>query len=318
MRAAIFNMSGDNENATTAGIRIGKFISRTLDLPHFHKKDIAEQKLDTLIIVAGSFAFCGARDELAIAIRNAGEVIWVENDYTIKVPSINSKAESPFRKVWRDRQLIPHYWTTIRENSILTAKSRYVNWNSLTYEPIPVVFHKNKNVIYFGSFRSGRQRVFDKYFSHPCVPTIISQATSKFSEKYSHQLLTFLPRLERPTLSRTLSRYGFGLYLQDSKNDGKDYSPPNRFYEMLAAGLPMLFDEAAVNSAKLSGIEAKEFCVSSSKDFIKFLPYRNMIARKQADMWRNDYKGILTKRIKEIWEEHVTNTRTTVLHKRKT
>jgi hypothetical protein len=281
---------------------------------------IAEQTdLDALIIINGAYAFCKHLEPVSHAIATAKRIIWVQQDYTIVPPINNGLATSPFRKAFTDRKKAGkshlEFWTTCQKESKLTPLSSYINWNCLSMtEMILPKSTRPANVVYYGSFRKGREKHFMQFFRFPKVQTIISCPNSKF-ETYEDPLTKekFFqsPHIKhcRPPddLLAWLTQFGAGLYLEDRKSHSEFHSPPNRFYEMLSAGLPILFQQEAATTLWKAGYKnAEYFMVSTPLDVQRKLDNREIIGRKQRDQWhayamaeRKDLAG----KLKQAWEK---------------
>lgn len=240
---------------------------------------IAAEPLDVLFLVNGAFAFCNVLAEVGQAVRQAKRVVWVQNDYTIAPPKVESNAESPFRAAFRlrnDAGLPPmDYWTTIRINSLFGRASAYINWNALTFGPLKPGFRSYANatrpaVIYYGSYRQHREPYFDRFFDKPAVKFVVAGAAfAKFAASYP--LITVEPGIPQTEFIPTLAKYRAGLYIEDPKSHKEFHSPANRFYEMLSAGLPMMFQEEAVPRLAEAGYDITPWVVSTEKDVRRFM-----------------------------------------------
>jgi hypothetical protein len=314
---AIFNFTKPTDGSTVASNRIANFLAKELKLPLFWDGEVAKEKLDTLIIVNGAFAFCDCLPALGVAIEFAKRIIWVQQDYTIVPPKAESNANSPFRKAFRERRAagLPDmdWWTTIKSNSALTPRSDYVNWNSLTYTPLDDDLRKKwrsgarQDVFYYGAFRIGRASAFDRYFTKDCpVPITIYSTSKKFRERYEgaangqiefgEKIVDFAP---------TLCKHGLGLYIEDDKSHVQFHSPANRFYEMLGAGLPMVFQPECRIMLKEAGIDVPDAHVASAPwDFPKLMRRRAEIGAQQRELWHANYRQQLTRRVRTLWAKY--------------
>lgn len=313
MNAALFSFVKTYDNSIIASVKLTKFLAQTLELPIFEKGgDPVPDGLDVLVIVNGAYGFAGG-DTLAMlgrAIDTANRVVWVQQDYTIIPPKDEGSAESPFRKAFRDRHArgaAPvDYWTTCESYSrpgkaptghICGPGSRYMNWNILTFDPdldpIPVpdrAFHDS--MIYYGSYRvisssnrKDRAPYFRRYFTAPQVKTTISCPTTKFVEAgYVHENIKHLDRFDTRL---DLRHYGLGLYLEDQMSHKEYHSPANRFYEMLSAGVGIVFQPEACRflnyKAGLEGVD--DFTLWNADGAPEKMAQRDAIAAQQLDLW---------------------------------
>jgi hypothetical protein len=294
MKTKIFCFSKPVEHSTVASNRIAHFLARTTEIDLCWDSGIAAQPLDLLFIVNGAYAFCNCLPAIGKAVEQARRVVWVQNDYTIVPPKSVSKAGSPFRAAFVHRatkKLAPvDYWTTVGKNAALTPNSAYINWNSLTYEPIPIKIDPIKRgvLFYYGAFRKGREKAFDRYFTNPPVATMVSSTSNKFFNKYPN--LYTVEGIERERFYPFLAEFGAGLYLEDEKSHVEFHSPANRFYEMLSAGLPILFQPEAEAMMLKAGIDIKESILYSPEAARDMLRYRDDMARVQRERWGRDYR----------------------------
>src|SRR6266850_5946521 len=116
MKSAIFSLLPVKERSTIASVRIGRWLSDLLNIPLHDDDDILKEgSLDKLFIINGSTLYCKYLEALSQSVTSASEVYWVQNDYTLPPPKSHSDAQSPFRKAFADRELVPHYWTTCEQ-----------------------------------------------------------------------------------------------------------------------------------------------------------------------------------------------------------
>jgi hypothetical protein len=306
----VFSFSKPSPNSTVVSNRLATFIAKTLRLPLVYDEQIHGMRSDILIIVNGAFAFCKHLDDLASAIRLAERVVWVQNDYTIKPPAAVSGAESPFRKAfrYRHRRGAPptDFWTTLKEPpDVARGVVYYVNWNQLTYTGKPDDIarrpYNDKDLFYYGAFRMGRRGSFDKYFAQKKVPVSILSTSSKFSTAYP-RAQSVVPL--RP-LHLELRRHGLGLYIEDRKSHTEFHSPANRFYEMLSAGLPMVFEPEAAPMLLRAGFDVHGCVARNGKDLREAVERRIDIATFQRDSWHRPYRDELRSRLKKVYRTYL-------------
>jgi hypothetical protein len=312
MDAAIFSFVKTYENSVIASVKLTRFLAQVLELPIYEKGGASiPDGLDVLIIVNGAYAFAG-NDTLAMlgrAIETARRVVWVQQDYTVIPPKDEGNAESPFRKAFRNRLAVGapsvDYWTTCESYAkagraptghICGPGSRYMNWNVLTFDPdlrtIPMSDRVNHDsMIYYGSYRvinsanrKDRAPYFRRYLAEPHVKTTISCPTTKFIEAgYVHENIRHLDRFD---VRLDLPHYGLGLYLEDQMSHKEYHSPANRFYEMLSAGVGMVFQPEACRFLKhRAGLEVDDFTLWNAEEASGKMADRDAIAARQHDMW---------------------------------
>lgn len=305
MSNAIFSFSKPVPNSTVISNHIALFLSNVLGLPVYYDKEVATIKPDILFIVNGAFAFCDSLEPLATAIRAADRIVWIQNDYTIKPPKRDGDAQSPFRKAFVERAQAGYpdvdYWTTVRLNASKTPFSEYINWNMLTYQDSQLSFNKSgDDLFYYGAFRNNRQRYFDRYFARPYSLTSISSTSKKFAARYPH--VTVQAGIPREYFYQDLNSHGLGLYIEDPKSHKEYHSPANRFYEMLSASLPMVFQPESQPMLQRAGYDVTPFVVENRKDIARMMRIRKSIWRKQRD-WCGSYRAGLAQQVAAAYQK---------------
>lgn len=305
----VWSFTKPTPDATTASTRVATFLSELLEVPLAHDAAATQSPEDDLIIVNGSYAFCGQLPALAVAVRHARRIAWVQQDYTIVIPKHTSQGHSPFRAAFRLRHkagLSPvTIWTTCLP--LINQRDRYVNWNSLFYTPLPASRRSalrrgsTRTLLYYGSYRAGRVAYFDRYLSEriPGIRTVISGASDKF-ERYAHAEI--LPTIKpRSSMYEVLAQQGLGLYLEDRRSHSYYHSPSTRFYEMLSAGLPMVFQPEAVPMLKKYGdLDVSPYVVTSTQDIRRAMERREEIGAQQRRRWHHDYVGALKRSVHKV------------------
>jgi hypothetical protein len=209
----------------------------------------------------------------------------------------------------------PHleYWTTCAKESKMTEYSSYVNWNCLSMheKPVKKAYASHNNLVYYGSFRTGRKEHFDTFFKEPKCPIIISCPNRKFEKEYPSPLIKHVGA-ETDNLVQWLSQHGLGLYLEDKKSHKEFHSPPNRFYEMLSAGLPMIFQQESGPTLRQAGYnDIEQYTITNSnlnlwKDIKRKMDSREIIGKEQFNKWfiRAKAERInLSLAVKEAWQK---------------
>lgn len=307
----IFSFVKVTDSSIVASARIARFVSDLIETPLCWDAAIGDDPLDVLVIVGGAYAFAGddVLSSLGEAIRQTRRLVWIQNDYTVVPPKDQSGAESPFRRAFRDRASSgaapTDFWSTVKTMTrpgLVVDKtktgwrvgedSRYVNWNALTFDTADRRFvtadvdTDKESLFYYGSYRDGpgkkcRVKYFDQYFVAPMTRTVVSSPSSKFAERYSD--VTCVPKLTG-SLSHALCRYGLGLYVEDPRSHEEFHSPANRFYEMLSAGLPMIFQPESKRMLAEAGYDVSEFTAWRS-EVPGMMAINATIAARQREMW---------------------------------
>lgn len=299
MKSALFSFVRISDNSMVASVRIAKWLHKKLNVPLLWDESIGDMRdLDNLIIVNGAFGFSKVLEPLSHAIYGAKNVIWVQNDYTIIPPINDGDAESPFRKAFvrrkMDQKTDTVYWSTC-EKWYTKPNSHYVNWNQLTfdeeYDDKIVIPNRRKlatdTLFYYGSFRKDRVSLFDRYFSAPFVKTVVSCPNDKFKEAYPNIIGT------GPIMNdffNVIGSYGIGLYVEDRKSSREYHSPANRFYEMLSAGLPMVFQPECGPMLRKAGFDPEPYYVNNFRDIKRIMADREDVGMLQRARWVKDPK----------------------------
>ena len=316
----LFTFTKMSESSMIASVRIARFVSERLKIPVITDETIGEGRDDLLIIVNGAYAFCKCLPALGAAIDRAERVAWIQNDYTIIPPKPVSEAESPFRKAFRNRrergQPDVDFWTTCEDWVRLTPGSCYVNWNCLTFDED---YHPKKirrrrqtaggDLLYYGSWRGGggrssREIYFDRYFREPQVDVTISSPAKQFG-RYE-KVACVSPVREK--FYESIGSHGAGLYVEDRMSHDHYHSPANRFYEMLSAGLPILFQPECGYGLRKAGYDPTLFYCKTPREVAAMMHRREAIGEEQRRMWsdraaleRADLPNKLDKAIEKVF-----------------
>lgn len=300
--AKMFSFVKMSDNSMVASVRIARWLSNYLEVPVVDDGSIADKKLDTLIIVNGAYGFSKFLAPLGQAIEAARRVVWVQNDYTIIPPRDDGDAESPFRKAFVNRKTEGKtptvFWSTCHKWSERPGSS-YVNWNMLTfderYDPKEITKRRKvarDTLFYYGSYRDGsgkssRVPIFDRYFAKPVEKTVISSPSPKFAQRYTNKGVEHHGAIV-DNFYHVLSLHGLGLYIEDRKSSEEFHSPANRFYEMLSAGLPMVFQPEACPNMRKAGFDPEPYVVRNARDITKFMTIRDIVGAEQRNKWIPD------------------------------
>jgi hypothetical protein len=294
----MFSFVRVSEDSMVASVRIARWLSSYLDVPLMWGAEIGDQrKLDTLIIVNGAYGFSKVLEPLSKAILGARRVVWVQNDYTIIPPRTDGDAQSPFRRAFVTRQergdAPVTFWSTCHKWSERPGSS-YVNWNMLTfdekYDPKKIEQRRHPcgdDLLYYGSFRDGsgkssRVPLFDRYFKTPAVKTVISSPARQFRERYPG--CQHIDAITEDFYTE-IGCYGMGLYIEDRKSSEEFHSPANRFYEMLSAGLPMIFQPECGTMLRRAGFDPTPWQVSGGLSIRAMMREREAIGEAQRRAW---------------------------------
>jgi hypothetical protein len=296
-RFKIFTYVKPSETATMFSHQMAKFLSQELGEPLTWTDDIASDDLDTLIICAGGVAFCQHRDAPGRAVLRSERVVFVQNDYKSKMPKEEGKAETFYRKAFRirsQRKMRPiDYWGTVPANVAKTPTSHLVNWNLLAWRTGAQWTSAGRHLLYYGSWRKPRLPILDNYLSKPSVDTLVCNSTGRYEKRYPDCRHEPGGRLE---LSRIMAEAGLGLYVKDPV--ARD-PPACRFYEMLSAGLPMVFDAGCAEVMAGYGYDVAPFAVRGADDVPALVRQRRRLQSEQRAWIDRDFIEDVRRQLRE-------------------
>jgi hypothetical protein len=307
MRAAIWTFAKPSHDSVIASHRIAHALAKWGRMPIVYD---AAPVVDTLFIVNGAYAFCKHLPLLARMVVRAERIVWVQNDYTIIPPRFTSEGGSPFRAAFRKRHrrgLPPiEIWSTCEAPKFSEGwgRRRYVNWNALTYAPLPWKKRAphNGDLFYYGSYRKDRKDAFDRYLWSPrgYAVTLNVPRTGPW-ENYYRRGCTIEEADTNIDLREECARHGLGLYIEDRRSHKEFCSPANRFYEMLSAHLPMVFDKPTSVQLRRANLEVGPWAVRDVTDIRYCLRHRDEIRVEQHEEFGGcDYKDELRRKVKKM------------------
>ncbi len=311
-KSAVVSFLKCNGRSMIASVRIASFIAETLglDLIDTEEKCLAalhrqEFRYETLIVVNGPSAFLPWVELLGELCRaiSTKRIVWVMNDYTIYPPTqmrkvLNERKDLEF-EVWGTLPVFPPKWQGLAIWTRFPKEANaYINFNSLTYAPLPLVEPTKDGLMYYGAFRDGRKDEFVKYFSTKKYHVHIStsqRAVEKFeTECFDHTdtQFTFFPKWDS---FADLQDYKATLYIHDKFSTQYFCSPANRFYECLSAGVAMFFDESCVKTMEQDTFkfDVRPYVVKNADDVQEKLLYWKRIRNDQRANWCHDFIGDL-------------------------
>jgi hypothetical protein len=277
--------------STVASAHLSKFVADQSGGLLIDTKEMCDDtSYDVLFFVNGRFLFCDFRDECVTLVNNAKRVIWIQNDYRGLIPSqlkhLRGKVEM---------------WTTCPDNGT------YINWNQLTYysylRELPQPKKKIDGLFYWGSFRKGREKSFDKYFKDTNYTIHISTSSngSKGFLGMGEKNIKVYQPFESPA---SMLSFKTTIYLEDDKSHIQFHSLANRFYEALSAGLCILVDEQSISAFEKSGLKIDPFWIVHGKEDVeKKLAYSDKIKTDQQKEWDKDYKKDLINDFQKLLKE---------------
>ncbi len=317
MKSGVFCTAKMDDRSMLVSVKMTRYISNVLDLPIYGDVDVEE--VDGVIIyVNGPNAWNHkATAALAKAMINCKTVVFAENDYAITRPRLVSTAKDLFGSAWWRRAETGRppavFWTTVRSNAGQRGlhPQSYVNWNALTmrYDFTPMSRKKaSADLLYYGSYRPRRRQAFERYLVDAAVLVTVASKSSQFEELYGDEVpgnVNLQDAIPEGSLYEELTRHGLGLYIEDDRSHREFHSPANRFYEMLSAGLPMVFQPECAAMLSQAGFDVKPYVVEDGGDLMEAaLRDRVKIAARQRRDWYDGHRFDLElkKQVKAAWK----------------
>lgn len=246
----------------------------------------------------GAFSSNEFRHLLADQVRHCKRMIYVQQDYTIH-------PTSQVQKVLRDERGESHMfpfekgpvlWTTV-PSLMCKPQDSYVNWNALTYEEsFDYVGFRTPGLVYWGSYRKGREKYFGEYFDDVNYQVTLLVGKPIFKK---FDALNAVRQDPWKSISQ-LAHYEATVYIEDEKQHGEFHSLANRFYEALSAGLAIFIDKNAVSTFDEEGLYVDPYwVVSSAQDVAHRLPAARQTAARQKAAWSDQFREQLDKDVEE-------------------
>lgn len=223
---------------------------------------------DVIIYVhASAYSFV---DELWLEKNPDAELYYVTNEYNLGEPS----------PLWRAAKAGRHY-SVIANHSPEASKvvTKYTkNWSMTNLNSLILKdelqtekailrnslmnFAKNSDdssgsVLYWGSYRKGREKYYKKYLGSPYL---VTSTHEKNRDKFFKLGIKpqFTGRIDVLN-GRVPQKYS--LYIEDEHTHKHFNNLANRFYESLNLGMIPLFDESCIGTIEKSGYPIDESCI---------------------------------------------------------
>jgi len=245
-----------------------------------------------------------------VLVSKARSLVWLQNDYAIQTPTPTTNGASIFTRAFthRVREKLPMWvWTTCEDRvKHIPTMAKYVNWNCLAIEPmLDMVPPVSKKMLYWGAYRPGRQKSFARYFDEDSNNP--EDYTDWYLEKYVR--ISATPNGASKFMSATklvsdcfvgiidvpegIQKYAATVYMEDEMSHKRYHTPANRFYESLAAGVPMLIDNTAIGTIVKAGYAVPPAYISESLEDVIRLISRGpralrAVATQQRAQWTMD------------------------------
>lgn len=228
---------------------------------------------DIILISYGSFYFDFKKFVELIENQKSCKIGWLTNDYDLT-------PNSCFNKYFDF--IISNHFTKLK--MFQDKKQLMCNLNALISYETEFENKRKYDIIYYGTYRKGRENYFLHYFKDK---SIYLSCSSKNMKKYKHLgcNVKFIDKLNWQKGKETLRLFEKSLYIEDVATHSYFSHFANRFYESISCESLPLFDENCKNTIKKSTAYKipEELIISSHKDFsrIKYNDFKNWIKTTQ-------------------------------------
>jgi len=318
MKNGVFCTAQMIDTSPLSSVKMTKAINEVLGLKMYGDVDVEEVD-GTLIYVNGPNAWNHkATHALMEAMIKCRTLVFAENDYAITRPRMIGHANDDFGSAWWRRAKTGRppavFWSTVKSKAgqRVHHPQSYVNWNMLTmsYDFKPAERRTvRRDLLYYGSYRPNRRAAFERYLIGAEIPITIAarkKAADQFATLYDDQVpdnVTLVDAIPEIGFLDELTKHGLGLYIEDERSHWEFHSPANRFYEMLSAGLPMVFQPEARKMLGEADLNVTKYVVEDVASLTKAMRNRFKIAEEQQRQWRDctRFDLDLKKQIKAAW-----------------
>jgi len=290
----VINPTKCTATSITASNKIATWISSLLNIRLVDEAQKAKKALDfdidKVIVVNGMFGFCDFRDEIAKLCRKAKEVIWVGNDYAIKLPSnLNFlKHDSKFRR-------IAQY-----SNIGNFQNHQYLDFNKLLHWQGKQKNYLHQGLFYYGAFRKDRFPSFKHWLSKSDVQIHVSTAINNFAgfSDINPEMKLYKAAGD---IRKVLHQFQSSIYIEDEYSHKTLMSPANRFYEVIGAKILMFYDVKSKNTLEHAGFWHDDFSVQNIDEVKEKLKDYDSLRKKQIEMFDGkDFKKELEQEFLKI------------------
>lgn len=295
---AVFHFTPLKPDSTIASAKVARLLAEMTGATIIDRDPIPDCKFDRIFIINSPSAFCPYRDALARLCADHPDVVWIMQDYTIYPPTQMRKTLKRKMQCWSTLGYNPYPGRLTYANLIF---SETVNWNMLTWDPMPLRDPTIEGLIYYGAYRLGRVDLFQKYlFGQPFRVNISAsrQAMKKFYAQDYH-IVEYEPFRN---VIASLQAFSSTIYIEDEFSRDHYTATANRFFEAASAGIPIFFDRGCLKNLEEDGIEIDpEWIIDDPSDLRRHPQTLRVYAEAQAKAFRQrDYLGELRCKLSSI------------------
>lgn len=208
------------------------------------------KQYDLIIFAYSSFYFQFKPFMTLLEAQKNCKVGWITNEYNI-TPNGCFKDKIEFT--------ISNFENTKYPNNLS------INLNTLIYMGRNPEVKKKYNAVYYGTYRTGREKYFIKYLQDEVMLSTSEKNKKKFKVLGCNP--TYISKFNFLKKQETLNLFEKSLYIEDEKTHTLYNYLANRFYEAINCNALPLFDRSCENTIKKSGYYIPdEFIIDSIED----------------------------------------------------
>jgi hypothetical protein len=292
-----------HEGATNLHVRnarvLSEYLGATLIASHDGADETAQQKWD--VIICNHASGYSNVDYKCIEMNPDAKLFYITNEYNLGEPQLLWMAAKKGRKYDvianhppEASKVVKKYvnnWNILNLNCIIFSEPRIDTQESL----FPI---EKSGVIYYGSFRKGRSKYFQKYFDNRLCVSTSQDNILKFSEIFPNATARFIGKIKWFP-DQQLKSFQYSLYIEDEKTHAHYNHLANRFYEALSCDVVPIFDESCIGTIEKSGynIPCEYICCTADelhgKNGLQSNPDWLDMAKKEKQDVLNKIKTIL-------------------------
>lgn len=173
----------------------------------------------------------------------------------------------------------------------ISKKIISLNCNCLTYYDFDRDFTQIKkyDVIYYGTFRKGREKYFNLYFDTPILYFSTAKKNIRRFRKLINNFENFkckkIDKIHIGDINSQLRFFRYSLYIEDEFTHQCYNYPANRFYESLSYQVVQFFDKNCINTFNRYGLDISEFLVENAQDLENKVKNSNYL-----ELWKKQEK----------------------------
>jgi len=256
---------GKNLAQSSPIVRINKFIGDIIDAQVINPYTLEAHEVNTEIenIIISYDSYYNPHNLIIefIKLFPKANLFYLINDYNI--PPYSTLSNLLVERKCKVISSFEKFHGTFKYSKMFT-----VNLNCIEYTEInPLQPHKEKNIpIYWGRWRNGRLKYFDKYFYN--MHLSCSKGNIKKFQKlpnFNKRNIVFLPTLNE----KTFSEYSYGLYIEDEFSHDNYCYMAARWYEALKYNILMFFDNSCKNTILKSYYNIPKFLLVDNRPDIE-------------------------------------------------